>query len=90
MSLKTEAALDLDEDLVITLKRPLEGPTGPVTHITITEPTAGQMMMWDKLVGVEADVVAISTVSGIPKSVIEKLPARLFNKAARRIGAFLD
>jgi hypothetical protein len=87
---KTDIVEDLDEDLVIVFKKPIDGPTGPVSQLVITEPTAGQMMLWDKLEGVAADVMAISTVSGIPQSVIEKVPARPFNRAARRIGAFLS
>jgi hypothetical protein len=46
-------------------------------------------MQWDKLSGAEADVKAISVVAGVPTSVVEKLPARVFYRASRRIGDFL-
>ena len=81
---------DLDEPLVIDLPKPIEGPAGPVTQIVISEPTAAQIVQWDKLSGTEADIVAISVCAGIPRAVVEKLPARPLYKAARRIGAFLD
>ncbi|WP_288935514.1 phage tail assembly protein [uncultured Sphingomonas sp.] len=80
---------NLDEDLILTLTRPIEGPAGPVTELVIREPTAAEIMQWDKLMGAEADVKAISVVAGVPMSVVEKLPARIFYRASRRIGAFL-
>ncbi len=81
---------DLDEPLVIDLPKPIEGPAGPVSQIVISEPTAAQIAQWDKLSGSEADIVAISVAAGVPRTIVEKLPARQFYKAARRIGAFLD
>lgn len=81
---------NLDEPLAIELNRPIDGPAGPITQFVIREPSAGELMQWDKLVGVEADVKAIAVVAGIPVSVVEKLPARAFYLAARRIGAFLS
>jgi hypothetical protein len=90
MSANPEPVENLDEDLVIELRKPIEGPAGPISQIVIGEPTAGQILLWDKLAGAEADIKAISVVSGLPMSVVEKLPARAFNQAARRIGHFLS
>lgn len=81
---------DLDEDLTLTLAKPIDGPVGAIGQIVIREPTAAEIMQWDKLTGAEADVKAISVVAGVPMSVVEKLPARIFYRAARRIGAFLE
>jgi len=90
-ALGAEVTPELDEPLVIDLGKPIEGPAGlVVTELTIVEPTAAQIAQWDKLSGVEADVMAISVVAGVPKSVVDKLPARAFYQAARRIGAFLS
>lgn len=80
---------NLDEDLILTLKTPIDGPAGPVAQLVIREPTAAEIMQWDRLSGAEADVKAISVVAGVPASVVERLPARIFYQAARRIGAFL-
>jgi len=74
----------------IALKKPIEGPAGPINDFTVREPTAGEMTQWDKLTGAEADVLAVSVVAGLPKSVVEKLPARPFMEAARFIASFLD
>lgn len=79
----------LDEPLVITLPKPIDAPGGPINQLVIEEPTAAQIAGWDKLSGAEADIAAISAVAGIPRSAVEKLPARVFYQAARRIGAFL-
>lgn len=81
---------NLDEELVIDLNRPIDGPGGPINQLVVREPRAGEIMQWDKLSGAEADVKAISVVAGVPVSVVEKLPARAFYAAARRIGAFLS
>ncbi|MEO6116915.1 MAG: phage tail assembly protein [Pseudolysinimonas sp.] len=89
MSAKTDPVGNLDDDLVIDLKKPIDGPAGPVTQIVLREPTAGEIMQWDKLSGAEADAAAISIVGGIPKSVVEKMPARSFYQAARYVGSFL-
>ena len=90
MSEKADPAVDLNEELVITLSRPLDGPDGPISKITIREPTAGEILSWDNLTGVEADIKAVSVVAGVPESAVRKLPARDFYRAARRIGAFLS
>lgn len=88
--LGAEISPELDEPLIIILGKPIDGPGGVVvTELAIVEPTAAQIAQWDKLTGVEADVMAISVVAGVPKAVVEKLPARAFYQAARRIGAFL-
>lgn len=91
MSAKAEKPEEnLDEELIVDLRRPIDGPDGPVSRLVVREPTAGEIMMWDSLSGVAADIMAISVVTGVPKSVVEKLPARDFHRAARRIGAFLS
>ncbi|WP_242183082.1 phage tail assembly protein [Sphingomonas sp. CARO-RG-8B-R24-01] len=90
MSVKADQVENLDEELVIVFKKPIDGPGGPYSQITIREPTADEIELWDKLSGVEADKKAISVVAGIPPAVAGKIPARDFYRAARRIGAFLS
>lgn len=90
MSAKPEEP-GLDEDLVIVFKKPIDGVAGqPIASIVIREPTAGEMLQWDRLSGVEADVKAISVVAGIPPVDVEKMTSRDFIRASRRIAAFLD
>lgn len=80
----------LDEDLVITFRVPIDGPAGPIASIVIREPTAGEMLQWDALAGVAADIKAISVVAGIPPQAVEKMPARDFIRASKKIASFLD
>ena len=77
------------DELVIELRKPIAGVAGPVNSLTVREPTAGEMLQWDKREGVDADATAISVVAGMPRVDVDKLPARDFNKAARFIASFL-
>lgn len=82
------ATTDLDQPLVVEFP-PIEGAAGSVSSITITEPTAAQIALWDGLENTPAQIKAISVCSSTPTAVIEKLPARAFMKAVKRVEAFL-
>jgi hypothetical protein len=78
-----------ETELTIRLRKPIDGPAGPVDGFVLNEPTAGQILQWDGLEGAAADIMAISVVAGLPKAVVEKIPAREFYQAAKWIGSFL-
>ncbi|HEX7853875.1 MAG TPA: phage tail assembly protein [Sphingobium sp.] len=80
---------DLPEEMVITFRKLLTLGEISYDQIVLREPTALQVTQWDKLSGVEADIVAVSIVSGIPKPAVEKLPIRDLIKASRFIASFL-
>jgi hypothetical protein len=80
---------DLPDELEITLRKPVEFGGVRFEKIIIREPTAGQMLEWDKLSGREADVKAVCVVSGIPEPAVRMMLIRDFNEAAEHIGRFL-
>lgn len=77
------------DELVITLARPLE--LGGVTwhELRLREPSAGEWARWDDRKGVEADILAVSIVSGVPEPAIRKLGARDLLRASRFVAGFL-
>lgn len=83
------AAQELPEELTITLRKPIDFGGASYTEIKLREPTAGEWEKWDKLTGVEADIMAISVVSGTPKQVVAKVGARDLLAASRFIATFL-
>lgn len=86
----TPTGAELPEELLITLRKPVTIGELSITEIRLQEPTASQMLQWDRLSGTEADIVAVSIVSGIPKPAVEKIGARDLLKGARYIAAFLS
>lgn len=80
---------DLPEELVITLRKSVE--FGGVTYdkLILREPTAGQMLEWDKVSGREADVKAVAIVSGVPEPAVRLIGTRDLGKAANYISSFL-
>lgn len=83
-------ALDaIPDEIVITLRKPIEHNGETISELTLREPTAGEMEEWDKLSGIAADRKAIAIMAGLPEGFVRKLPARDFNKAARFIASFL-
>jgi hypothetical protein len=81
---------DIPESLTITLRKPIEH--GGLTYETIQlrEPTADEWARWDGKSGVEADIIAVSTVAGIPQAAVRKLTVRDLLQASRYLGRFLD
>lgn len=76
------------EELIITLRKPVTlGET--YTELRLHEPTAAQMLAWDKLSGVEADIKAVSIVSGLPEPAVRMIGARDLIQAGRYIAGFL-
>ena len=76
------------DELVIALRKPVTlGET--YTELRLQEPTAAQMLQWDKLSGTESDIKAVSVVSGVPEAAVRMVGARDLIQAARFIGSFL-
>lgn len=82
-------ATDQDE-LVITLRKPVKLGTETYERLVLREPTAGELMQWDQLEKTEADIKAVATVSGVPEPAVRMIGARDLIQASRFIGSFLD
>lgn len=76
-------------ELVLTLDKPVTLGELSFSSVILREPTAGEWMLWDKLSGIEADIMAVSVVSGIPEPVVRKLPASKLLQASRYLAGFL-
>jgi len=87
---EVEAYLEsVDYQLTVRLRTPI--PLGELSfsELKLREPTAAEWTRWDKLSGIEADIMAVSTVAGVPDQVVRQLGARDLMKAARFILLFL-
>lgn len=81
---------DLPETLTISLRKPVEHGGITYTELHLREPTADEWTRWDNLSGVEADIMAISTIAGMPQLAVRKVGARDLLKGSRYIARFLD
>jgi len=79
----------VDYQLTVPLRTPI--PLGDITvsELKLREPTAAEWTRWDKFSGIEADIMAVSTVAGVHDQVIRQIGARELMKAARFILLFL-
>lgn len=87
---EVEAYLEsVDYQLTVPLRTPI--PLGEITYseLKLREPTAAEWTRWDKLSGLEADIMAVSTVAAVPDQVIRQIGARELMKASRFILLFL-
>jgi len=80
---------DIPESLTVTLRKPVSLGDQSYTQLALREPTAAEWQQWSKLEGVEADIMAVSIVSGTPKPVVERIGARDLMTAARYLARFL-
>lgn len=78
------------DELVVTLRKPVT--LGPLTftELRLREPTAAEWQGWDKLSGVEADVKAVATVSGVPEPAVALIGTRDLIQASRYLANFLS
>ena len=79
----------LPETLTVELRTPLEFGGETYRQITLREPTAGEWAQWDDKKGVEADILAVSIVAGIPEPVVRKIGSRDLLQASRFLAGFL-
>ncbi|WP_198356121.1 phage tail assembly protein [Sphingomonas sp. TX0522] len=85
----TPAMADIMPDTrTLTLRKPVPFLDESVATLDLREPRAGEMLRWAHLSGIEANIVAVSVVSGRPVSVIGQLVARDIIAAAEFINAF--
>lgn len=80
----------LADELVITLRKPVEFAGESHTQLVLREPTGAEMLQWDRLSGVEADIKAVAIVSGLPEPVVKQIGARDLIQAGRYLAAFLS
>ncbi len=79
----------IPDELHITFRKPVKLGEQTYADMTLREPTAAQWEAWDRLEGVEMDVTAVATVSGLPVPVVRMLGARDLIQGARYISRFL-
>jgi len=76
-------------ELTITLRYPIEHGEQRFTQIVLHEPTATQLIEWDRADGIAADLTIISAVSGVPLIALDKLGARDLVRAGSYLANFL-
>ena len=81
---------EIPDELIVTFRKPIEFGGDSYTQMKLQEPTAAQVQQWDKLSGTDADIMALTTVSGLPKPVIERLKLRDLNAGSRYIARFFE
>jgi hypothetical protein len=84
-----EDAAAIPEELIITLRKPVTLGSETYSQLILREPTASEWMQFDKLTGVEADILAVATVSGVPMPAIRMIGARDLIIASRYLANFL-
>ena len=85
----TAPAEELPPELTVTLRKPVTLGSETYSELRLREPTAAEWMQFDKLSGIEADVMAVSIVSGVPRPAVAMLGARDLLEGARYISRFL-
>jgi hypothetical protein len=81
---------DIPEELIITFRKPIALGSETYTQMILREPTAGELVQTDKVAGAEADALALTLVSGLPRPVIDKMGARDFRAGSVYLGRFLS
>lgn len=79
----------IPDELRITLRKPVSLGDISVAELVLREPTAAQWQEWDRLEGVEMDIAAVATVSGVPIAAVRMIGARDLIQGARYISRFL-
>lgn len=79
---------ELPDELIIPLRKPVTlGET--FSTMTLREPTGAQMLEIDKYRGVEADIMSLVIVSGIPAPAVKMIGARDIRTGAKYLARFL-
>jgi hypothetical protein len=81
---------DLPEEKTITLRKPVTLGSETWSSLTLREPTAAEWMQFDKLSGIEADIKAISLISGVPEPAVRQIGARDIIEASKYLAGFLS
>lgn len=86
---KNDKSVDLPDELVIALRKPVTHSGETYTDLILREPTGGDMKAAEKFTGFESDIVLIAMVSGVPKPAVEKIGARDLKKAQEYLAGFM-
>jgi hypothetical protein len=86
---KDDKSVDLPDELVIPLRKPVTLGSETYTDLVLHEPTGGDMKAAEKFTGIESDIVLIAMVSGVPKPAVEKIGSRDLKKAREYLGGFI-
>lgn len=84
----TDDLAALPDELTITLRKPVKFGDATYATLELREPTGAEWLVWDKLTGVEANIKAIATVSGLPEGAVRQIGARDLVEAGRFIDHF--
>ena len=80
---------DLPEELTLPLRKPVQLGDAVFTELRLREPTAEEWARWDQKQGVEADIMSIAAVSGLPEAAVRKIGTRDLIAASRYLARFL-
>lgn len=86
---KDNKSVDLPDELVIALRKPVTLGSETYTDLVLREPTGGDMKAAEKFTGIESDIVLIALVSGVPKPAVEMIGARDLKKAQVYLAGFI-
>lgn len=78
-------------NVTVTLRKAINVEGVDVQELTLREPTVKDLLAQDRIVGDNAQMVAlISALADIPDSSVKQIAARDFVKLAKVVGDFLD
>lgn len=84
--------MEMQDELTLTLRKPLVTAKGEVTELALREPTAGELDKFTRAMakdgGVAATLVLIAAITAIDRPFLEKLGARDFNAASDYLAGF--
>jgi hypothetical protein len=81
----------MEDEKIITLKKPIKVGDMEFSSLTLREPTAGELeraTKHDRPISVSIDLIAM--VAGVPRAVAERLPSRKLKEASEFIGGFSE
>lgn len=80
---------ELEDELVINLRRAVNVGDLSYSELRLREPTGDEVVQVEALTGTAADIMAISLISGVPRSAVAQIGARDIIQGAEYIGAFM-
>ena len=80
---------EVPTEMTLDLRVPIEHGDDTYRALTLREPTAQQLIEWDKADGIAADLKIIAAVSAVPEIALHKLTARDLVAAGSYLANFL-
>jgi len=77
------------DEWVVELRKPVAHGDTTITELRLREPTADEWTKWDRLSGLEADIVKVATVAGVPAAAVRKISSSQLMEASRYVSLFL-